>query len=208
MMSAPGLLAVDVQNDFCPGGSLAVPQGDRVVPVLNAAMKSVAEAGGLVYASRDWHPLETEHFTSGGGRWPPHCVQGTPGAEFHPGLGFRAGVTIITKGDNPHDDGYSAFEGRDEHGRSFEQVLARAGIRTLIIGGLATDYCVRASVLDARSRDFDVVVLLDAVRGIDVEEGDVARAIDVMLRAGARTATLRTLPLELGEAALSGHTVP
>ncbi|MGH7502291.1 MAG: isochorismatase family protein [Longimicrobiales bacterium] len=196
-MAAFALIAVDVQNDFCAGGALAVPNGDRVVPVLNQAIARTVEAGGLILASRDWHPARTAHFRSGGGRWPPHCVQGTPGAAFHPGLELPAECIVITKGDNPRDDGYSAFEGKDEDGHMLEQRLARESVRRLIMGGLATDYCVRTSALDGLNRGFDVVLLVDAMHGIEVEEGDVARAFDAMLRAGARTATLATLATEL-----------
>jgi nicotinamidase/pyrazinamidase len=196
-MSDVALLVVDVQNDFCPGGSLPVPEGDAVVPVLNEAIRQVSDAGGIVFASRDWHPPETAHFQAGGGRWPPHCVQGTPGARFHPDLALPENAIIITTGDNPMDDGYSAFEGSDPRGLSFGEALERAGTRKLVVGGLATDYCVRASVLDARKLDFDVVLLLDAIRGIDAEEGDIARALDAMGRAGARKATIESLAQEL-----------
>lgn len=196
-MSDVALLLVDVQNDFCPGGALPVPGGDEVVPVLNEAIRRARESDAAIFASRDWHPPESAHFVTGGGRWPPHCVQGTSGAHFHPDLHLPDETVVITAGDNPYDDGYSAFEGHDVKGRSFEQALARTGTRKLIVGGLATDYCVRASVLDARARDFDVVLLLDGIRGIDADKGDVARALDSMVRAGARTATLKTLQHEL-----------
>ena len=196
-MSNVALLVVDVQNDFCPGGSLAVPDGDNVVPVLNEAIRQVIDAGAVVFASRDWHPPETAHFQAGGGRWPPHCVQGTHGARFHPGLALPESAIIITKGDNPLDDGYSAFDGSDPGGLTFDQALERARTRKLVVGGLATDYCVRASVLDARKRDLDVVLLLDAIQGIDAAEGDIARALEDMRRAGARPATIESLAQEL-----------
>ena len=200
-MDGTALLIVDVQNDFCPGGALPVENGDRVVPVLNEYARRVAGAGGRVYLSRDWHPPETRHFKSGGGPWPPHCIQGTKGAEFHPDLAPPAGFTVITAGDNPFDDGYSAFDGHDADGVSFAALLDAHGTRRLLVGGLATDYCVRASVLDALKHGLDTILLLDAVRGIDVEEGDVARALDEMLRAGATTATLETAGEAIGTAA-------
>lgn len=193
------LLMVDVQNDFCPGGALPAPEGDRVVPVLNAYIEQFQRAGLPVYASRDWHPAVTRHFREYGGPWPPHCVQNTPGAAFHPDLQLPRGVTVVTKGTDPEDHGYSAFEGRDPAGAGLADSLKRQGVSQLYVGGLTTDYCVRQSALDARRHGFDTVVLLDAVRGIDVEEGDIARALDEMLRAGARTATLATLEAELSE---------
>jgi nicotinamidase/pyrazinamidase len=197
-MEATALLIVDVQNDFCPGGALPVEKGDRVVPVLNEYARRVAGAGGRVYLSRDWHPPHTRHFTAGGGPWPPHCVHGTEGAEFHPGLAPTAGFTVITKGDNALDDGYSAFDGHDANGVSLAASLDAHGITRLLVGGLATDYCVRASVLDAVKQGVDAILLLDAVRGIDVEDGDVARALDEMLRAGATTATLESAGEAIG----------
>lgn len=196
-MADQALLIIDVQNDFCPGGALPVPDGDRVVPVLNRYVEKVRQAGAPVYASRDWHPPATRHFLAGGGPWPPHCVQNTAGAAFHPRLDLPTDAVIITKGDNPNDDGYSAFDGHDPDGRRLLDSLKTQGVRTLLIGGLATDYCVRASALDARKHGFDVVLLLDAMRGIERKDGDVARAVDEMLRAGARTATLESVNTEL-----------
>jgi len=192
-MEDTALLIVDMQNDFCPGGALPVEDGDHVVPLLNEYAHRVARAGGAVFASRDWHPIETRHFRTGGGPWPPHCVRETPGAAFHPDLDLPAGSTIITKGDNALDNGYSAFDGHVADGRRLAEVLHARGISRVLVGGLATDYCVRASVLDALRNGFRTVLLLDAIRGIDIEEGDVARALDEMLRAGAVAATLETV---------------
>lgn len=192
-MAGSALLVVDVQNDFCPGGALPVENGDRVVPVLNEYARRVAANGGPVYLSRDWHPPETHHFKAAGGPWPPHCVRDTAGAAFHPDLEPPAGATVITKGDNALDDGYSAFEGHDEAGADLASALRSDGVSTLLVGGLATDYCVRASVIDALENGFEAVLLLDAIRGIDAKQGDVARALDEMLRAGATTATLETI---------------
>lgn len=185
-----GLLVVDVQNDFCEGGALPVPDGDAVVPVLNRYIRRFVDAGRPVYASRDWHPPETKHFTAQGGPWPPHCVRGTDGARFHPDLELPADAVVISAGTGPRDDGYSAFEGDDPNGLAFEASLRERGVHRLFVGGLATDYCVRASVLDARARGLEVVLLTDAVRGIDVNPGDVDRALAEMRAAGARPATL------------------
>jgi nicotinamidase/pyrazinamidase len=196
-MPDKALLIVDVQNDFCPGGALAVPEGDRVVPVLNQYADKFAGSGLPVFASRDWHPQVTKHFQAQGGPWPPHCIAESAGAAFHPQLKLPADASVLTKGTNPTDDGYSAFEGLNDQGRALGDVLRKDDVASLYVGGLATEYCVRASVMDALKDGLDVVVLLDAVRGIDVQEGDVARALDEMMRAGARTATLATIDKEL-----------
>jgi nicotinamidase/pyrazinamidase len=196
-MPEKALLLVDVQNDFCPGGALPVPEGDRVVPVLNEYAERFAQMDAPVFASRDWHPVVTKHFKAQGGPWPPHCVADSRGAAFHPELKLPAQASVLTKGTDPTDDGYSAFEAADERGQALSERLKEKGIGQLYVGGLATEYCVRASVLDGLGQGLDVVVLLDAVRGIDVQAGDVARALDEMLRAGARTATLATIDQEL-----------
>jgi nicotinamidase/pyrazinamidase len=185
-----GLVVVDVQNDFCPGGSLAVPAGDVVVPVLNEYAARFALAGAPVFVTRDWHPATTRHFQAGGGAWPPHCVQHTAGARFHPDLTMPAGTVVVSKGMDPEQDAYSAFQAEDERGTPFAGTLAARGVRRLFVGGLATDYCVKATVLDARRQGLDVVVLADAVRAVDVKAGDGERALEEMRGAGARLATL------------------
>lgn len=197
MAGSDALLIVDVQNDFCPGGALAVPEGDRVVPVLNRYVELFRSRGLPVYASRDWHPEETKHFQAGGGPWPPHCVADTAGAAFHRDLALPEDAEVVTKGTDPEDDGYSAFEARTGTGDALADSLSGQGVRRLFVGGLATDYCVRASVLDAARQGFQPVLLLDAVRGIDVEEGDQAAALDEMIRAGATTATLKSIESDL-----------
>jgi nicotinamidase/pyrazinamidase len=196
-MADSALLLVDVQIDFCPGGALAVPGGDLIVPVLNDYVGRFDAMGLPVFASRDWHPPETAHFSGHGGPWPPHCVQHSDGAAFHPELRLPTDAMVVTKGTDPTDDGYSAFEAAAADGRPLAGVLAERGVERLYVGGLATDYCVRASVLDALRHGLDAVLLLDAVRGIDLEHGDIARAIDAMLRAAARTATLATVDHDL-----------
>jgi nicotinamidase/pyrazinamidase len=187
-MLRPGaaLLVVDVQNDFCPGGALAVPNGDRVVPILNRCLADAARHGVRVYASRDWHPAVSDHFAAYGGPWPPHCVQNTAGAAFHPDLQLPSSTIVITKGDDPHQHGYSAFDGHTPEGRSLLEDLRAHGIEEVFIGGLATDYCVRESVMDARRAGMRVTVLRDAVAGIDVKSGDSDRAIADMCAAGAQ----------------------
>lgn len=183
------LLIVDVQNDFCPGGALAVADGDAVVPPLNSRIAEAQARGEPIYASRDWHPRESSHFTPQGGPWPVHCVAGTPGAAFHPRLALPESAIVISKGTAPHDDGYSAFEGQTGAGTPLLADLQARGVTRLEIGGLATDYCVRATVLDARRAGFDVAVLGDAIRGVEVREGDSARALAEMSAAGARIET-------------------
>lgn len=180
------LLLVDVQNDFCPGGSLAVPEGDRVVPVLNQWTHAFVAAGRPVFASRDWHPADSVHFAAGGGPWPPHCVQASQGADFHSDLHLPDAVEVVSKGMDPAESGgYSAFEAIDAAGATLEERLRQAGVRHLYVGGLATDYCVRASVLDARRAGLAVTVIGDAVRGVEVNPGDSARALEEMKAAGA-----------------------
>lgn len=181
--ASAALLIVDVQNDFCPGGALAVPDGDRVIPVLNRAIERFSDAGRPVFASRDWHPPDTKHFKDRGGPWPPHCVAGTGGAAFHPDLRLPPGATIVSKGQDRNDDGYSAFEATTEDGRTLADHLRARGVTDLYVGGLTTDYCVRATALDARAAGFRVTVLADGVAGID--EDDSRRALDEIQAAGA-----------------------
>jgi nicotinamidase/pyrazinamidase len=180
------LVLVDVQNDFCPGGALAVPDGDRVIPVLNRMIERFEAQGRPVYATRDWHPHDTTHFQAYGGPWPPHCVAGTGGAELHPDLRVPADTTVVSKGQARDDAGYSAFEGTTMDGRDLASDLRARGISRVYVGGLATDYCVRATVLDARRAGFDVTVLSDAVAGIGPD--DTRRALDEMREAGAEFA--------------------
>jgi len=191
-----GLLVVDVQNDFVPGGALPVPEGDHVVPVLNEYIRRFHQAGRPVYLSRDWHPAQSKHFREYGGPWPPHCIQGTPGAEFHPQLEVRPEAIIVTKGTDPEEDAYSAFQGHTPDGQLFAERLRRDGVTHLYVGGLATDYCVRASALDALRQGLRVTILLDAVRGVDVQPGDSERALAELREAGADTTTLDSLQFE------------
>lgn len=187
------LVVVDLQNDFCPEGALAVKDGDAIVPVVNRYLERFARAGAPVFLTRDWHPAVTTHFQAYGGIWPPHCVQGTRGAEFHPGLTPPARAEVVSKGMDPTRDSYSAFQAEDESGRPLPDVLAARGIRRLYVGGLATDYCVRASALDALNGGFEVVLLTDAIGAVDLEPGDGARAIGEMRDAGAKFATMNDL---------------
>jgi nicotinamidase/pyrazinamidase len=184
------LIVVDVQNDFCPGGALPVPQGDAVVPVLNAYLQRAAATGTVIYASRDWHPERTRHFQAYGGAWPPHCIQNTPGAQFHPDLQLPSGATVVSKGMSEEDEGYSALEAHLPDGRDLLSALREAGVSRVHVGGLATDYCVRATVLDAHQAGFETFLLADASLPVDVTPGDGERAVVEMLAAGATPETL------------------
>ena len=183
------LLLVDVQNDFCPGGALPVPDGDKVVVPLNRLASCFEAAGLTVIASRDWHPEVTCHFREFGGAWPPHCVKDSSGAAFHHALRLPGATVIISKGISPDSDSYSAFDGRSEDGMSLDETLSVMNIRKLYVGGLATDYCIRSSVLDALSAGYEVTVLVDAIAGVDINPGDSEKALDEMRLAGASFCT-------------------
>jgi nicotinamidase/pyrazinamidase len=205
------LVIVDVQNDFCAGGTLAVAEGDAVVPVCNEYMRRAAAAGMPIFASRDWHPPDTKHFAAFGGPWPIHCVQNTPGAAFHPDLRLPEGTLIMNKGMSKTDDGYSmidAVEAVDARNNASDAggaeapasgpplvtLLRAMGVTHIYVGGLATDYCVRATTLDARKAGFTVSVLTDACRAVNLTPNDGQRALDEMVAAGATLETLASFP--------------
>ncbi len=188
-MPLAALLIVDVQNDFCPGGALAAPGGAAIVPSLNRYIAQARARRLPIYASRDWHPAQTTHFKEFGGMWPPHCVQQSSGAAFHPDLRLPPETAVVSKGDVADREGYSAFDGHTDEGRSLADDLRARDIDQLFVGGIATDYCVRQTVLDALTEGFRVAVLADAVTGIDVHAGDAARALEEMRAAGAEIAT-------------------
>ncbi len=171
------VLGVDPQIDFCPGGTLPVKDGDQVMEPLNR-MFELAERNSWKRAlSRDWHPEKTTHFD----KWPVHCVAETVGAKFNPDLNTD-GITVFSKGLSTKDDGYSPFEAIDTDGRTLDDFLE--GVRRIYVGGLATDYCVRAAVLDAIKREFEVYLMMDAIRAVDVNQGDGDRAIAEMVEKG------------------------
>jgi len=174
------LIVVDVQNDFCPGGSLAVANGDEVVAPLNKLIKEFLDRGEPVFKSRDWHPATAKHFAVYGGVWPVHCVQNTRGAEFHKDLSDDPRITIISKGIDESADGYSAFDGT-----SLAQILHDEGVTEVWVGGLATDYCVKHTVLDALRQGFEVKALADSMRPVNIKPDDGASAIAEMRSAGA-----------------------
>jgi nicotinamidase/pyrazinamidase len=170
------LIVVDVQRDFCPGGALAVPQGDEVVPIIN---RLLTLTGWLTVATRDWHPIDHCSFKAQGGIWPPHCVAGTDGATFHPALDAKRIGHIVSKAATPDAEAYSGFQGTD-----LTALLAARAARRAFVCGLATDYCVKATALDARRAGLEVVVIDDAIRGVEVRPGDCAKAIDEMKASG------------------------
>jgi nicotinamidase/pyrazinamidase len=172
------LLIIDVQNDFCPGGALAAPKGDKVVPVIN----KLIDKFNLVLATKDWHPNDTVHFN----KWPKHCVQGTKGAEFYPDLHHHSIHKVFVKGTRNVDDGYSAFEATNEN---LVDYLKKNGVDTVYVTGLAIEYCVKSTVLDALKNHFKVFVIKDAVEGIYQHKGDVENAFEEMKNAGAELIT-------------------
>ena len=172
------LLIIDVQNDFVPGGALPVPRGDEVLDRVRELIES--DRFDLVVATRDWHPTEHHSFREQGGPWPPHCVQGTDGAELHPSLPRERIDVVVDAGYAPELEGYSGFEQTE-----LEAVLREHDIERITVVGLATDYCVRHTALDALRAGFDVVVDRAGTRGIDVEPGDSERAFKEMASAGA-----------------------
>ncbi|MGM0648576.1 MAG: nicotinamidase [Bacteroidota bacterium] len=172
------LLIVDVQNDFCPGGALAAPEGDQVVPVINNIMSRF----DIVVASKDWHPKESVHFE----KWPLHCIQDTWGAAFHPELEKDLIHQVFLKGTEGKDDGYSAFEATN---LNLQTYLKDKGADRLYIAGLTTDYCVKDSVLSALEAGFDTCVIEDGIRPVNVNPGDGEAAIREMKNAGAHMVT-------------------
>lgn len=175
------LILVDVQNDFLPSGSLAVPHGDAVIPALNRAIAAMQARGLPVYATRDWHPAEHCSFQPQGGPWPPHCVAASPGAAFAPSLKLPPDAAIISKATRADTDAYSGFQDTE-----LDRLLQEQGVKRLFIGGLATDYCVLNTVQDALKLNYQVFLLEDAVRAVDVHPGDGARALAQMEQRGAR----------------------
>ena len=195
-MGMDALLIVDFQNDFTPGGALPVQGGDEIGPAVNA----IADRFDLVVATRDWHPPDHGSFEGvevdpaqwegidPPGIWPPHCVQNTPGAELHPSLDRAKVDVVVDKAQDPNTQGYSSF-----HGGNLAEVLRDRGVDRVFVAGLATDYCVKNTVLDARREGFDVTVVEDAIRGIDVRPGDSERALEEMRSAGADFTTAAEL---------------
>ena len=175
------LLVVDVQRDFCPGGALAVKGGDEVVPRLNRVILAAEKSGVPTFFTRDWHPPDHMSFKAQGGIWPPHCVQCTPGAEFHPALMVPTDAVVISKGDDPSAEAYSGFQGTD-----LAQRLTKSGVTEVVIGGLTTDYCVKQTSLDAKEAGFRASVMEDCIRAVNVRPGDGAKAISTIRKSGVK----------------------
>ena len=173
-------MVVDVQNDFCPGGTLPVPGGDSIIPGLNRVISAFDRGRFPVFFTRDWHPADHCSFKAQGGIWPPHCVQGTPGAEFHKGLRRPPGSGVISKGDRPDREAYSGFQGTD-----LAEKLRRLEVDTVFVGGLAVEYCVRTTTEDALRKGLAALVILDCTKGLEIHAGDTAAALAEMEKAGA-----------------------
>lgn len=189
LAAGDALLIADVQNDFLPGGALAVPDGDAVVPPLNTCLELFGRRGLPVFATRDWHPPDHCSFHQQGGPWPQHCIAGSYGAQFAAGLRLPVDATLVSKATQTEAEAYSAFAGTE-----LDALLRAAGVRRLFVGGLTTDYCVLNTVKDALSLGYEALWLDDAVRAVDVTPGDGARAKAEMLRLGAK-------PIEVGQIA-------
>lgn len=187
--SKDALIITDVQIDFLPGGALAVKAGDQIIPVINDYIKLFKKVNAKIVASRDWHPQNHMSFKAQGGPWPPHCVQESEGALFHPNLKLSDDVIVVSKATDFDKEAYSVFDGTDLADR-----LASANVTRVFVGGLATDYCILSSVLDAVKLGFDTVVLVDAIRGINLVPGDVDRALAAMTKGGAVQRTLDDFP--------------
>ncbi len=184
------LLLVHIQNDFCPGGTLAVPGADAILPAANASIRMFYGRKFPILATRDWHPANHCSFKTQGGPWPAHCVQGSRGAQFHPDLVLPPGTLVISSATDPKREAYSGFDGT-----TLEEHLRDLKVDTVFVAGLATDYCVKETVLSGCKLGFKVVLLEDAIRGIDVAPKDSEKAIAEMRAAGAVTATTGDLAL-------------
>jgi nicotinamidase/pyrazinamidase len=189
LTKSDALLVTDMQKDFLPGGALPIENGDEIIPALNYYIKHFAAAKAPVFASRDWHPADHISFKAQGGPWPPHCVQETSGAKFTAKLKLPNHTRVVSKATNSQKEAYSVFEGT-----SFARELKALDVKRLFIGGLATDYCVVNTVLDATKLGFETVVLVDATLGINQNPGDVNRAVETMLKNGAEQATAEDFP--------------
>ena len=179
------LIIVDMQNDFCPGGSLAIEGGNKIIPVINKYIKNFTKDRDLIVFTRDWHTADHCSFTQQGGIWPPHCVAGTKGADFHPDIVVPENAVIISKAASAEKDAYSGFEGTSSDSLMLDEVLKKKGINELFICGLATDYCVKSTVLDALNHGYRVKFLSDASSAVEVKSGDGNSAVKEMKTAGA-----------------------
>jgi nicotinamidase/pyrazinamidase len=180
------LLVVDVQNDFCPGGALGIHGGHEIIPILNEYFKFFEKENLPIFVTRDWHPKVTKHFDQFGGVWPEHCVEGSSGAQFHPDLEFPKDTLVMSKGMDPEKDSYSAFDATDSSGIVLANLLKIFGVTEIYIGGLATDYCVKYSALDALKDGLKVFILTDAIAGVNLQPEDSSVALEEMVSRGAK----------------------
>ena len=187
------LIVVDVQNCFLPGGALGVPEGDAVIPPLGRAIEKFEQKGLPLFFSRDWHPPDHSSFSGQGGPWPPHGIRDTEGAAFASNLRIPPGAVIISKATTRQKEQYSALEGLNADGKSLEGLLADLGVRRIFTGGLATDYCVLSTVLDALALGYEVYLLADAVRAVNVEPGHGDSALEQMKQKGVHSVTTEAL---------------
>jgi nicotinamidase/pyrazinamidase len=178
------LIVVDIQRDFCPGGALPVANGDDVIPAVNELVVAFERAGLPIFFTRDWHPRDHVSFKAYGGPWPPHCIRNTPGATFHPSLAIPSGAEVVDKGTLQGEDAYSGFQGTD-----LAQRLLDLGVGRIYVAGLATDYCVKNTVLDGAAKGFETYVIADCVKGVNLKQTDSATALRVMLSKGAKKTT-------------------
>ncbi len=182
------LIVVDLQRDFCPGGALAVPGGDEIIPVVN----SLIPLFKTVVFTRDWHPPDHISFSPNprftDGSWPVHCVAGTPGAEFHPDLKIPPHAIIVSKATERDREAYSGFEGTE-----LDRILKERGIKRIFVCGLATDYCVKNTALDGVRLGYEVYLIEDGVRGVDAPPGNLKRALEEMKKAGVKFLRSETL---------------
>jgi len=193
MKARKALLIVDVQNDFCPGGALGVPEGDKIIPRINQYVKVFEREKLPIFVSRDWHPIQTSHFKDFGGVWPLHCVHNSRGAAFHPKFKVPKNAIYLYKGMDPYKDAYSVFHAEDDKGMVFLRLLNLMKINELYIAGLATDYCVKFTALDALKFKLKVKVLVDAIKGVDLKPGDSEKAIKEIVKKGARKVIFKNI---------------
>lgn len=186
MKDKKSLLIVDVQRDFCPRGALGVSGGDKIVPRINKYIKLFTKAKLPIFATRDWHPKKTKHFKKFGGIWPLHCIQGTKGAQFHPKLKLPKGVILLYKGMDPEENSYSSFYAQDAQGTAFMSLLKILRIEEIYICGLATDYCVKYTGMDALKHGFRVKILSDAIKGVNLKPDDSQLALGFLTKLGLK----------------------
>lgn len=194
-MKTSTLIVVDMQNDFCPGGALPVPDGHNIIPIVNRYIEIFNHKKLPIFFSRDWHPPKTKHFSEFGGQWPIHCVQDTIGAELVKDLIVPINSKTIFKGQSKKLDDYSVFSGKSTSNLTLSRMLNALHIDILYICGLATDYCVKETVLDALKSGWNVNLLLDAIAGVNINQTDSLKAIDEMMDFGAKPVIINELSL-------------